>query len=149
MNLMLVTKSGKLLTPELSDSILDGVTRRSLLELAPQLGLEPEERQISVEEWREGVASGEMIRSFRVRHRRGHNRSPSRSEDFTMTTAKPLARRPWSCPRRCSESSTVASKTRQLARAPGLRLGLTGTDGAGTASGADGSGTASGLLARG
>ena len=64
MNLMLVTKSGKLLTPALSDSILDGVTRRSLLELAPQLGLEPEERQISVEEWREGVASGEIVEAF-------------------------------------------------------------------------------------
>ena len=64
MNLMLVTKDGKLLTPALSDSILDGVTRRSLLELAPQLGLEPEERQISIEEWREGAASGEIVEAF-------------------------------------------------------------------------------------
>lgn len=64
MNLMLVTKSGKLLTPALSDSILDGVTRRSLLELAPQLGLEAEERQISIEEWREGAASGEIVEAF-------------------------------------------------------------------------------------
>src|SRR5699024_4315207 len=48
----------------LSDSILDGVTRRSLLELAPQLGLEPEERRISIEEWREGAASGEIVEAF-------------------------------------------------------------------------------------
>ena len=46
MNLMLVTKDGRLLTPALGDSILDGVTRRSLLDLAPQLGLEPEERRL-------------------------------------------------------------------------------------------------------
>src|SRR5699024_9552221 len=38
--------------------------RRSLLELAPQLGLEPEERRISIEEWREGAASGEIVEAF-------------------------------------------------------------------------------------
>jgi branched-chain amino acid aminotransferase len=64
MNLMLVTRDGKLLTPQLGDSILDGVTRRSLLELAPQLGLEPQERQIPIEEWREGAASGEITEAF-------------------------------------------------------------------------------------
>ncbi|MGO2861057.1 MAG: aminotransferase class IV, partial [Brevibacterium sp.] len=64
MNLMLVTKDGKLLTPGLSDTILDGVTRRSLLDLAPQLGLEPVERKIEVEEWREGAASGEIVEAF-------------------------------------------------------------------------------------
>lgn len=64
MNLMLVTKDGRLLTPELGDSILDGVTRRSLLELAPQLGLEPEERKITVDEWREGAANGDIVEAF-------------------------------------------------------------------------------------
>src|SRR5699024_5965976 len=64
MNLMLVTKGGKLLTPAPTDSILDGGTRRSLLELAPQLGPAPEERRISSEEWREGAASGEIVEAF-------------------------------------------------------------------------------------
>lgn len=64
MNLMLVTKDGKLLTPNLGDSILDGVTRRSLIELAPQVGLTPEERPITVDEWREGAASGEIVEAF-------------------------------------------------------------------------------------
>ena len=64
MNLMLVTKDGRLLTPELGDSILDGVTRRSLLDLAPQLGLEPEERKITIDEWREGAANGDIVEAF-------------------------------------------------------------------------------------
>lgn len=64
MNLMLVTKDGKLLTPELSNSILDGVTRRSLLDLAPQLGLEPEERRITIDEWRQGAADGTIVEAF-------------------------------------------------------------------------------------
>ncbi|WP_113902658.1 MULTISPECIES: branched-chain amino acid aminotransferase [Brevibacterium] len=64
MNLMLVTKDGQLITPQLSDSILDGVTRRSLLDLAPSLGLDPVERDISIEEWREGAASGDIVEAF-------------------------------------------------------------------------------------
>ncbi|MCM1012014.1 MULTISPECIES: branched-chain amino acid aminotransferase [unclassified Brevibacterium] len=64
MNLMLVTKDGKLLTPELSDTILDGVTRRSLLDLAPDLGLEPVERPITIDEWREGAENGDIVEAF-------------------------------------------------------------------------------------
>lgn len=64
MNLMLVTKDGRLVTPELGDSILDGVTRRSLLDLAPQLGLEPEERKVTIDEWREGAANGDIVEAF-------------------------------------------------------------------------------------
>ncbi|WP_349827516.1 branched-chain amino acid aminotransferase [Brevibacterium litoralis] len=64
MNLMLVTSDGELLTPELSDTILDGVTRRSVLELAPDLGLTPVERRIEVAEWRKGVESGYITEAF-------------------------------------------------------------------------------------
>ena len=52
------------MTPPLSDSILDGVTRRSLLELAPDMGLTPVEEPITVEQWREGQASGEIVEAF-------------------------------------------------------------------------------------
>ena len=45
MNLFFVTKDGKLVTPELTGTILEGVTRSSVLELAKELGLEPEERR--------------------------------------------------------------------------------------------------------
>lgn len=49
MNVMFVV-DGKLLTPELSDSILDGITRRSIIELAKDWGIPVEERRITVEE---------------------------------------------------------------------------------------------------
>ena len=64
MNLMLVTKDGELLTPPVSEAILDGVTRRSLLELAPQIGLTPVERPIEVAEWRDRAAAGEIVEAF-------------------------------------------------------------------------------------
>lgn len=64
MNLMLVTKDNELLTPPVSETILDGVTRRSLLELAPSIGLTPVEREIEVAEWRERAASGEIVEAF-------------------------------------------------------------------------------------
>ncbi|MGB7818463.1 MAG: branched-chain amino acid aminotransferase [Ornithinibacter sp.] len=64
MNLFFVTRDNKLVTPELTGSILEGVTRSSILELAKELGLEPEERRIAIEEWKEGVASGEVREVF-------------------------------------------------------------------------------------
>lgn len=64
MNLMLVTSDNELLTPPVSETILDGVTRRSLLELAPSLGLTPVERPIEVAEWRERAAAGEIVEAF-------------------------------------------------------------------------------------
>ena len=70
MNLFFVTKDGRIITPELTGSILEGVTRSSILELAKELGLEPEERRIPIQEWKDGAASGEHRRDLRVRHRR-------------------------------------------------------------------------------
>ena len=49
MNVMFVI-DGMLITPALSDSILDGITRRSVLQLARDWGMEVEERRVSVEE---------------------------------------------------------------------------------------------------
>ncbi|QPK82712.1 branched-chain amino acid aminotransferase [Corynebacterium qintianiae] len=47
-----------IVTPALSGSLLPGITRRSLLQVARDLGYATEERRISVDEWREGVTSG-------------------------------------------------------------------------------------------
>jgi len=63
MNLILVRKDGTLLTPA-SDSILEGITRDSILQLAKDRGHAVEQRPIAYDEWREGVASGDIVEAF-------------------------------------------------------------------------------------
>jgi branched-chain amino acid aminotransferase len=50
----------RLLTPPLSDTILDGVTRRSVLQLAPRIGLRIEERAVSWRELASAVRAGRI-----------------------------------------------------------------------------------------
>ena len=67
MNLFFVFGSGgsaRLVTPELSGSLLPGITRDSLLQLASDAGFAVEERKIDVEEWQKGVATGEITEVF-------------------------------------------------------------------------------------
>lgn len=64
MNLFFVMKDGRLRTPALTGSILEGITRDSILELAKDLGLTPVEERISIQEWKDGVASGEIAEIF-------------------------------------------------------------------------------------
>jgi branched-chain amino acid aminotransferase len=64
MNLFFVQGDGTLVTPELTGTILEGVTRSSVLELAADLGLKVDERRISIDEWRDGAASGEITEVF-------------------------------------------------------------------------------------
>src|SRR3954466_13543342 len=63
MNLYFVFKDGRLVTPELG-TILEGVTRSSLLTLAKEHGLDVEERRISIDAWRGGVGSGDITEVF-------------------------------------------------------------------------------------
>jgi branched-chain amino acid aminotransferase len=64
MNIFFVYSDGRIVTPELSGSILEGVTRASVLDLAEDLGHKVEERRISADEWRDGVRSGEITEAF-------------------------------------------------------------------------------------
>ncbi len=64
MNLFFVHRDGKIITPELTGTILEGVTRSSILELAKGQGLDVEERKVEIAEWREGVASGQISEVF-------------------------------------------------------------------------------------
>jgi branched-chain amino acid aminotransferase len=64
MNIYFVHADGRLVTPELTGSILEGVTRSSIMELAKELGLEVEERKVSIDEWRDGIASGQITEVF-------------------------------------------------------------------------------------
>ncbi|MEV6365044.1 branched-chain amino acid aminotransferase [Nocardia asteroides] len=66
-NLFFVYGTGseaRLVTPELSGSLLPGITRDSLLTLAADSGYPVEERKVSVEEWRKGAESGEISEVF-------------------------------------------------------------------------------------
>jgi len=64
MNLFFVHRDGTLVTPELTGTILQGVTRSSIVELAADLGLTVDERRVSIDQWRDGVTSGEITEVF-------------------------------------------------------------------------------------
>jgi len=63
MNVMFVIND-TLVTPPLSDSILDGVTRDSLLTLAKQLGYKTEERPVAVTELEQAFKSATITEAF-------------------------------------------------------------------------------------
>ncbi|HEY3870791.1 MAG TPA: branched-chain amino acid aminotransferase [Actinocrinis sp.] len=66
-NLFFVYGAGdeaRLLTPELSGSLLPGITRDSLLTAAADLGIPAEEGRITVEQWRTDAASGALTEVF-------------------------------------------------------------------------------------
>jgi branched-chain amino acid aminotransferase len=67
MNLYFVYGSGpsaRVVTPELTGSLLPGITRDSLLRLAPTLGVPAEEGKVSVVSWREDCAAGALTEVF-------------------------------------------------------------------------------------
>ena len=64
MNLFFVYKDGRIVTPELTGTILEGVTRDSILELATDLGLKPVERRIKIDEWIDGCNDGTITEIF-------------------------------------------------------------------------------------
>ncbi|TQK19825.1 branched chain amino acid aminotransferase [Microbacterium sp. SLBN-154] len=63
MNIIFVFKDGRIVTPQ-SESILEGITRDSILQLAIDRGHHVEGRAVSIDEWREGVASGDIVEVF-------------------------------------------------------------------------------------
>ncbi|GLY94541.1 branched-chain amino acid aminotransferase [Actinoplanes sp. NBRC 103695] len=64
MNVVLVLDDGTLVTPPLTGTILPGITRDSILKLARRSGRAVEERPISLDEWRDGAASGRVREAF-------------------------------------------------------------------------------------
>lgn len=74
MNLMFVEHTGAdgstdpadftVVTPALSGSLLPGITRKSILELAEDMGYKTEERRVTVGEWRDGSESGRFAETF-------------------------------------------------------------------------------------
>ncbi len=63
MNILLVRSDGSIITPE-SDTILEGITRDSVMRLAADRGISVERRPVSLDEWRDGAASGDIVGAF-------------------------------------------------------------------------------------
>jgi branched-chain amino acid aminotransferase len=64
-NLMFVI-DGKIVTPEVRETILDGVTRDTILELAKSLNYNIEERRVSITEVLHGIQNGKLTEAFAV-----------------------------------------------------------------------------------
>ncbi len=65
MNIMFII-DGALVTPPTGDTILKGVTRESVLQIARDLGIVVVERPVSVEELSEGITAGRITEAFGV-----------------------------------------------------------------------------------
>ncbi|WP_354330042.1 branched-chain amino acid aminotransferase [Pedobacter sp. CG_S7] len=55
---------GKLVTPSIRSTVLDGVTRDTIIHLAKEAGIEVEERRISIKEIIEGIKNGTLTDAF-------------------------------------------------------------------------------------
>jgi len=55
---------GKLVTPSVRSTVLDGVTRDTIIQLAKKAGIEVEERRVSVKEVVEGIENGRLTDAF-------------------------------------------------------------------------------------
>jgi branched-chain amino acid aminotransferase len=64
MNVFFVFDDGSLQTPPLTDTILAGVTRDSLLRLARDMGVTIREERYSIEQWEEDARSGRVTEAF-------------------------------------------------------------------------------------
>ena len=67
MNLYFVKGSGNditVVTPKLTGTLLPGITRDSILSVAKDLGYKVQETMISVDDWKNGVQSGEISEIF-------------------------------------------------------------------------------------
>jgi branched-chain amino acid aminotransferase len=67
MNLYFVKGSGanaRVITPKLTGTLLPGITRDSILSAAKDLGYQTEEVMLSIDDWRDGIASGEISEIF-------------------------------------------------------------------------------------
>jgi len=67
MNLYFVKGIGAgatVITPQLTGTLLPGITRDSILSVAKDLGYKVQEAMVSIDDWRDGAASGEITEIF-------------------------------------------------------------------------------------
>ena len=61
---MMFAYGNRIVTPMLNGSILPGITRKSVLQLAAQLGYEVEEKRIAIEDVFEDIKAGRCTEAF-------------------------------------------------------------------------------------
>lgn len=61
---MVFVYDGKIVTSPLKGTVLDGITRRSVLTLCKEMGLDIEERALTVDEVLDGVVNGRLTEAF-------------------------------------------------------------------------------------
>jgi branched-chain amino acid aminotransferase len=64
MNVFVVEADGSVITPELTGTILEGVTRASIIQLLADQGREVAERSITLAEMKDGIATGAITEVF-------------------------------------------------------------------------------------
>ncbi|PID52979.1 MAG: branched chain amino acid aminotransferase [Micrococcales bacterium] len=64
MNLFFVYRDGTVVTPRLTGTILEGVTRDAILTLLREEGRDVVEADIGIDQWRAGAASGDLTEVF-------------------------------------------------------------------------------------
>ncbi|MBL0924541.1 MAG: branched-chain amino acid aminotransferase [Sphingomonadaceae bacterium] len=64
MNLFFLFDDGTLITPPTDGTILEGVTRESILVLAREQGLEVREERYAIDQWRMDANSGKLVEAF-------------------------------------------------------------------------------------
>ena len=64
MNLYFVMNDGTLITPPLTGTILPGITRDSIMQLAREEGLTVSEERYSLDQWKADAESGKLVETF-------------------------------------------------------------------------------------
>jgi len=59
-----VMNDGSIVTPPLTGTILPGITRTSLIEIARDMGMKVSEAPYSLEQWRSDAQSGKLAEAF-------------------------------------------------------------------------------------
>ncbi|MDE1467945.1 branched-chain amino acid aminotransferase [Aurantiacibacter sp. D1-12] len=64
MNLFFVFDDGRMITPPLRGTILPGITRDSIMQLAREQGLDVSEEMYSIDQWRADAESGKLVETM-------------------------------------------------------------------------------------
>ncbi len=64
MNLFFIFDDGTMITPPVDGTILEGITRESLMILAREQGLAVREERYSIDQWRDDAISGRLVETF-------------------------------------------------------------------------------------